>query len=134
MRISNSRKAPSTQALMAVSSDPDCRMDRGVSSETGVPAANRSAASNNMAAGSIDPMRNMAAVEGGTRCRISTAASVKTRQQSISGSRYKDSVWGYGNRSQSPYGPTLKMEKHYYLPIPRAQIERAPSLEQNAGY
>ncbi len=25
-------------------------------------------------------------------------------------------------------------EKHYYLPIPRTEIEKAPSLEQNAGY
>ncbi len=25
-------------------------------------------------------------------------------------------------------------EKHYFLPIPRTEIEKAPSLEQNAGY
>ena len=62
---------------------------------------------------SMLPILSSEAVDGGTRCRISTDESVSTRQQSISGIKKMFSLSSYGNRSQSPYGPTMSTPKFF---------------------
>mmetsp|Transcript_20093 Transcript_20093/g.36444 ORF Transcript_20093/g.36444 Transcript_20093/m.36444 type:complete len:226 (+) Transcript_20093:2914-3591(+) len=111
--ISNSRVAASVQVSTASSNMPVLVIARASSSDAGDPASKESDASKSMADGSMDPMRKSMAVAGGTRWRSSTAESVMTRQQSISGIIYRFSTLTYGNLSQSPYGPTINTPRFF---------------------
>mmetsp|Transcript_8931 Transcript_8931/g.13394 ORF Transcript_8931/g.13394 Transcript_8931/m.13394 type:complete len:259 (-) Transcript_8931:578-1354(-) len=119
-------------------------MERAASSAFELPESNASEASSKSAPGSIEPIRRRSAVPGGTRCSNSTTLDVKTRQQSISWTRYtSESPWTldpttaavpisssspYGNRNQSPYGPTSKTPKFFQcnttLSSPHHAIDR----------
>ena len=92
----------------------------------------------------MEPIRRRSAVPGGTRCSNSTTLDVKTRQQSISCTRNTSespltldpvtvaapisSSSPYGNRNQSPYGPTRSTPKFFQcnttLSSPHHAIDR----------
>lgn len=52
----------------------------------------------------------------------------------IQGLKWTKSIDGSTNFEEVTVVTRPYFDRHYYLPIPRTEIEKAPSLEQNAGY